>query len=212
MSVNQISSYNTNEMLIQNLMKVKDVSHEKEMMGAISTAMDSVSLSFVGKNFADYHETLRSEGSQEALEGLRQMAIHLTETPNSQLAMDFSNIMQTRQAEEGFLTNFFTAVHEIEDSGNRMGTWLKTFSSLDTASNQDGFINTTRDILSMEGEREDLSKIFNDFVNTTGTIINKFEDEALRQETLEDFFTGLSGRETLEAYGEGIKNFRENME
>ena len=210
MSINQISNYNTNDMLVQSLMKVKNVSNEEEIMGAISSAMDSVSLSFLGKNFASYHDTLRREGDKDALEGLRQMAIHLAKNPNNARAMDFSNIMNTRENDDGFLNNFFSAVNDITESGNNLNSWFNTFTGLETSSNQDGFINASREILRLEGDGEDVKGLFNDFVRTTDQIVSSFEDEEIRHEHLDNFFTGLEEFETVEGYTGGIENFREN--
>ncbi|SFH70366.1 hypothetical protein SAMN05192551_102257 [Tindallia magadiensis] len=211
MSVDQISNYSSNNMLVQNLMKVRDVTNENEIMGAISTAMDSVSLSFIGKSFAGYYESLRSEGDQKALEGLRQMAIHLTENPSNERAIDFSNIMRAREGEEGFLNTFFSTVHDVADSGNSLGFWFNTFTNLDAASNQDGFLSSTSNILSLEGDKKETAGIFSEFLRMTDQAIKHFQDEDLRRENLDDFFGSLKERESIEGYRESIEDFRENM-
>ena len=211
MSIHSIPSFNSNEALIQSLMKVKDVNNEQEMMGVISSAMDSVSLSFLGKNFASYYDTLRSEGNQEALEGLRQMAIHMIDNPNNTTAMNFVNIMSSRDNDDGFLNEFFSTVNQIGETGNQLGNWINTFTSLESSSNQDGFIRTTQNILSSEGSSEEIREAFSDFVQTTDQIVSRYDDQDRRSESLDNFFSHLRDFETLEDFALGLGHFRDNM-
>lgn len=211
MSIQSISNLNSNEALIQSLMKIKDVNNQQEMMGVISSAMDSVSLSFLGKNFASYYETLRSEGSQEALEGLRQMAIHIIDNPNNTSAMNFVNIMSSRENDDGFLNEFFSTVKQINETGNNLNTWFNTFTALDSSSNQDGFLSTTQNILNAQGSSEAIREAFSEFVQTTNQIVSRYDDEVSRSEHLDDFFSHLRDFKTLEDFALGLGQYRENM-
>ena len=157
-------------------------------------------------------QVLQREGDEEALEGLRQMAVHLVQNPNSQQAVEFSQALgAAKDSDPAYLVNFFQGVQEIQDGSHDLGKWLSTFLGMDSADLQNQFVSTSRAIVGLEGSDEDVVAIFRDYLGLVNSIVDHFgEDEVGEQ--LGSFFNRFDNLETVDQHRETIENFQTEME
>ena len=212
MSTNPVSgNMRSTEVLLQRLQNVSP-HQQAEMQSVMSGSFDTVSLSFLGKEFNDYYQVLQREGDEEALEGLRQMAIHLVQNPNSQQAVGVTQALGAAKDENpAFLANFFQGVQEVQDGSHDLGKWLSTFLRIDSTSLQEQFVSTSRAIMALDGDADDVAATFRDYLGTVNSIANHFDEDEVGEQ-LGNFFNRFDGLETVDQHRETIENYRSEME
>lgn len=169
------------------------------------------SISQMGKQFASYYQDIKNTGNEEALDGLRQVAIDMSNSsdPARYLALT-ENLDALKESDYDQYINFFETADSVGDQYHDLGSWIDTFTRIDDTEQQSQFIDTSEELIEAEGSALDVNSTFSDFLETVKSVVDQAESEEEEASTLDEFFEELSEGNTTQDYQGVIDTYNEN--
>ncbi|MCH4891378.1 hypothetical protein EZV73_27655 [Acidaminobacter sp. JC074] len=164
------------------------------------------SISQIGKQFSSYYQDIKKTGNEDALNGLRQIAIDMSTNndPNRYLSLT-EDLDALKESDYDQYINFFETANSVGDQYHDLGSWLDTFTSIDDTEQQSQFIDTSRELIESEGSALEVNSMFSDFLETVQEVTEDEDDS-----TLDEFFNELSESNITEDYQNIIDTYNEN--
>lgn len=171
------------------------------------TVNDYSSISNIGKQFASYYQDIKKTGNEEALNGLRQVAIDMSSNsdPTRYLALT-EDLDALKESDYDQYINFFETANSVGNQYHDLGSWIDTFTSIDETEDQSQFIDTSRELIESEGSVLDVNSTFSDFLDTVRTIADDEEEAS----TLDEFLDEVSEGSNIQDYQNVIDTYIEN--
>jgi len=164
------------------------------------------SISQIGKQFSTYYQDIKKTGNEEALNGLRQVAIDMStsDDPNRYLALT-EDLDDLKESDYDEFINFFETADSVGDNYHDLGSWIDTYTSIDDTDQQSQFLDASSELIETEGSSLEVSTTFTDFLNTIQTAV---EDEDISE--LDEFLDEVIEGNNIEDYQNIIETYNEN--
>lgn len=171
----------------------------------------SVTISASAANISEIYESLRKSGDKEAMQAFRDTMVKFAEEGESEDFVSFVHTMhEVSQKKPELLQQIFSTVSDIEKRGEEAGVsldaieWLSNIGYL-TIAEIESYITTTEHILSFEDEQ--MGEAFQDFVQTTGTLVKGEEKDSKR---VGGYFEEAQKQENGQQFVQFNKSFRDD--
>lgn len=207
MYINRISENVSMQGIVNQLKNLSKAPSSIETTPAMPTGFDVKSFSALSKKMADYYKELSANGDAQSKEGLRQLAIDLSNNPSS---VDNKNLTSSLDAlksadSEGF-SNFFKAYDELKSGRHSTSEFLNSFLALDNTYQQSQLVDITRNIISSEGNQRDISSTLNNLFELTKSSaqIDKNEENNM----INELFSKINDLNSLDSFKNAFTDFR----
>ncbi|MBN2794586.1 MAG: hypothetical protein JXR88_04210 [Clostridia bacterium] len=171
------------------------------------TANNYSSISQMGKQFASYYQDIKKTNNEEALNGLRQVAIDMASNSDSNRYMMLKEDLNTlKEIDPNQYINFFQTANSVGNQYHDFGSWIDSFISIDETEQQSQFIDTSKELIEAEGSALEVNSMFSDFLDTIQRIV-KDEDQTSK---LDEFFQDLSEKKDTKDFQNVIDTYIEN--
>jgi hypothetical protein len=164
------------------------------------------SISQIGKQFSTYYQDIKKTGNEEALNGLRQVAIDMStsDDPNRYLELT-EDLDALKESDYDEFINFFETADSVGNNYHDLGSWIDTYTSIDDTDQQSQFLDASRELIESEGSTLEVSSTFTDFLDTIQTVV---EDEETSR--LDEFLDEVIEGNKIEDYQSIIETYNEN--